>query len=496
MAVKQFTQVSLLDSKPPESSGSAIPISQTNQATRVQAYELYQSRLGDLSRGAERSLATCHPFSPHPLNLAANTLQELRQLHEALDVAITNIVDRWWTDKEADLPSRMPLEPQEVEVLQWIQAKTEKGEMPPFLSHKGVWRPDFLLDRVEDETGHEKTQARICEINARFAFNMLLHSMYGHQALIDLGAQERGLTPAANPENIQDSLFKLFDTRKPVHILKASEDTFTLNLLPPLMAEQTGITPRAISPSDLKLRPNPNSKTGYDLLCRKTQGGTSVCQEDEGFEQIHHIFIHLNQKEISSIPIPMLQHIALRSINDFRSIFFAHDKRMLGIIREELDDLVYKHEVLTPSQANILREGIVYTLIPGSKEINRLIKQSEDSNFIKDKYIIKPIRLGQTEGIIFGDDLTPEEWMSTLRSLLDPELPIQSQSIIQSRIEQPIFDLFVGEEQGVQPTHIVGCYHAIDGRFGGIGVWRTGSGKLCSFDNGGMWIASVIPLLN
>ncbi|KAJ5100508.1 hypothetical protein N7456_006560 [Penicillium angulare] len=495
MAVKQFTQVSLLDSKPPEASGSTIPVSQTDQATRVQARELYQSRLRDLSRGAQCALGSAYPFSPHPVNLATDILQELRQLHEALDVAVTNIVDRWWTDKEADLPSRMPLEPQEVELLQWIHARTEEGKMPSFLSHKGVWRPDFLLDRVDDGTGDGKIKARICEINARFAFNMFLHTMYGHQALIDLGAQERGFTPAAKPENILNSLLKLFNTRKPIHILKASENAFTLSLLPHLMAEQTGITPRTIGPSDLKLRPNPNSNTGYDLLCRKTQEN-SFCQEDEGFEEIHQVILQLNQKEIGSIPVEMLQQISVRSINDFRSILLAHDKRMLGIIREELDDLVYKHEVLTPRQADFLREGIVHTLIPGSKEITKLIEQSEDLNVIKDNYIIKPIRLGATEGIIFGDDLSPEEWMSTLRSMQDPELSIQSQSIIQTRIEQPRFDLFIGEEEGVRSTYIVGCYHAIDGRFGGLGVWRTGSGRLCSFDNGGMWLASVVPLLN
>jgi hypothetical protein len=43
--------------------------------------------------------------------------RNLRELHEALVLAITNIVERWWTDIDAKLPQRMPLEPQEEDLL-------------------------------------------------------------------------------------------------------------------------------------------------------------------------------------------------------------------------------------------------------------------------------------------------------------------------------------------------------------------------------------------
>ena len=259
--------------------------------------------------------------------------------------------------------------------------------------------------------------------------------------------------------------------------------------------------PRNIRLEDLKLFPNPKSQTGYDLYCRKLTcrdcHGRPGAEENKGcFERIHQVVLQLNQKEIASLSTEMLQHLALHSINDLRSIYLAHDKRMLSIVREELEDLVHKHRVLTPRQADLLREGIVTTFRPGSAEIDDLVTQSQDSKTVKDNYIIKPIRSGMTQGIRLGEDMTAEEWESTLDSIQDPSKAVHTKCIIQHKIEQPTFDLFVSEEKGVRNTHVVGCYHAIDGRYSGLGVWRTGSGKLCSFDNGGMWIPSVVPLLN
>lgn len=55
---------------------------------------------------------------PYPVLVPRPRLCELRGLHVALSAAITSIVERWWTDKDAQFPERMPLEKQEEEVLQ------------------------------------------------------------------------------------------------------------------------------------------------------------------------------------------------------------------------------------------------------------------------------------------------------------------------------------------------------------------------------------------
>lgn len=55
---------------------------------------------------------------PHPILVSERHLSQLRELHEAFAMAINNIVQRWWTDKEADFPRRMPLESHEEDLLQ------------------------------------------------------------------------------------------------------------------------------------------------------------------------------------------------------------------------------------------------------------------------------------------------------------------------------------------------------------------------------------------
>lgn len=54
---------------------------------------------------------------PHPVLITKRHQEQLRELQLALDLAIGDIVERWWTDEEAQFPRRMPLEPEEEELL-------------------------------------------------------------------------------------------------------------------------------------------------------------------------------------------------------------------------------------------------------------------------------------------------------------------------------------------------------------------------------------------
>lgn len=54
---------------------------------------------------------------PRPILIGPHHQQQLEDLHGALTTAITDIVERWWTDDEAQMPQRMPLQPEEEEHL-------------------------------------------------------------------------------------------------------------------------------------------------------------------------------------------------------------------------------------------------------------------------------------------------------------------------------------------------------------------------------------------
>ena len=54
---------------------------------------------------------------PHPIMIPQKHLPKIEELHEALTLAVTNIVERWWMEKDARFPERMPVELQEESVL-------------------------------------------------------------------------------------------------------------------------------------------------------------------------------------------------------------------------------------------------------------------------------------------------------------------------------------------------------------------------------------------
>lgn len=74
--------------------------------------------------------------------------------------------------------------------------ESQRGDgVPNFRNRQGSWRPDFLL---EDDGSTE--YYRICEINARFAFNGYLHTAFGQRAYMQMDDQVSPLTaPAVNP---------------------------------------------------------------------------------------------------------------------------------------------------------------------------------------------------------------------------------------------------------------------------------------------------------
>lgn len=63
-----------------------------------------------------------------------------------------------------------------------------------------------MIEEVPVLNGLERTkeQFRICEINARFAFNGFLITAYGQDGLLALGAEEKGFTAAAESDEVSN----------------------------------------------------------------------------------------------------------------------------------------------------------------------------------------------------------------------------------------------------------------------------------------------------
>ena len=304
---------------------------------------------------------------------------------------------------------------------------------------------------------------------------------------------------------ILEASMTLFNPDLPLHLLKGKEYGVDIHMLVAFLESRTRVRPRIIAPADLRLVANSNSSTGFSLCCvakhdqissEKDAGLKSSSGEDheESLEPIYQVGLELHQSELQALPVSIFQHLALCCFNDLRTVFLVHDKRMLGIVLQELEALVTKHHVLTAHQAAILRNGIVETIIPGSPELEHFIHSCGDDPSFKDGFILKPIRGGKGEGILFGTDLTPDEWLSKLEGLRNPILVSGKDSyVIQRLVKQVKYDLLLRETDGLQRSPLVGTYLSIHGKFLGIGVWRSSPGRVCAISHGGAWTCSVTP---
>ena len=281
---------------------------------------------------------------------------------------------------------------------------------------------------------------------------------------------------------------RLFDPSLPLHLLKGEERGLDIHLFIDFVHATTGRRPSLITPSQLRVLREDSSPTGFGLFC------VNGVEENgsENLERIYQVGLELHQRELRKLPQSTLREISRVCFNDFRTVFLVHDKRMLGLVLEELNKLVDR-KVLTPGHARILRDGVTPTKIPGSSDIQVLIRQTMNNPGLKDEMLLKPIRSGKGDGIAFGTDMTLECWMSQLQDLANPELIMNKvQYVVQRDIKQPRYDMLSPSASQFQSNHLVGTYMAVHGEFVGLGLWRTSPDRICAVSSGGAWICSVL----
>ncbi|KAE8375736.1 hypothetical protein BDV26DRAFT_299493 [Aspergillus bertholletiae] len=435
---------------------------------------------------------------PRPILITTKHQQQLEQLHNALITAIVDIVKRWWSDQDARFPERMPLTGDEEALLQWLEQQ-ESHNGVPYEARLGSWRPDFLVGDYSNDIPSETF--RLTEINARFCFNGFMHQAYGQEGLSDLGAGRNGPIHATDSSKILNGLLSLFNPDLPLYLLKGQEPGIDIHMFVDFVSRHVGIKPRLITPADLRLIPDPQSKSGFKLCClRQDQQNGSPVEEPsllvtsagEAVEEIHQVGLELHQHELFGLSPEMLREVSLRCFNDMRTVLLVHDKRMLGIIQQEIPTLVAR-DVLTPAQGEILKNGIADSFIPGSSELDQLIQASADSPELRKEYLLKPIRGGKGAGIIFGDEVGPSEWLSTLERLRSPGFVSGSTMyVVQRRVWPHLYDVILKASGDVGQYPLIGTYHTTNGQLLGLGTWRSSPDRICAVSHGGAWICSVL----
>lgn len=298
----------------------------------------------------------------------------------------------------------------------------------------------------------------------------------------------------------------MLDIDKPLHLLKGTEAGIDIHLFAAYLRNRRGLRVRFITPADLRLIPNKNAKLGHTLCCainptnlnagtEEFQSWTLVSRDGEIMEQIHQVAIELHQWELGELGEDMLKALAPLCFNDLRTVYLVHDKRMLGIVLQEIDSLVQQHRVLNTEEGEVLRRSIVPTVIPGSKEMKDLIHLGERRLLDGANYLLKPVSSGKGKGIIFGSDLTAKEWINSLRRLSDCHVKEGPSYVVQRAIKQPQFDVVVpgqGKSPSVMKQYLVGTIMVMNGESLGIGSWRSSSKKICAVSQGGTWMCSLV----
>lgn len=262
-----------------------------------------------------------------------------------------------------------------------------------------------------------------------------------------------------------------------------------------------GTKPRLITPADLRLVRDPQNCGEYKLCCATKATGsvatapspTFVSDSGEVLEEIHQVGLELHQHELFGLDPEMLRQISTRCFNDMRTILLVHDKRMLGIVRQEVPQLV-RRGVLTPADGQVLKNGIADTILPGSPELSDLIQLSAGGDAeLRKEYLLKPVRGGKGAGIVFGDEMGSSEWRDALERLRSPHLVSGATSyVVQRKVHPCLYEVVLRKSGDSGRYPLIGTYHAAHGRLLGLGTWRSSPERICAVSNGGSWLCSVM----
>jgi hypothetical protein len=235
-----------------------------------------------------------------------------------------------------------------------------------------------------------------------------------------------------------------------------------------------------IEPSQLQLEKDDISPTGWSLYADIDNNAGSdekTSSSSKCLFKIEQCAVELFQEELSDINSTVLKQLAMCSVNDFRTIFLLHDKRILGIVLDEIPGLVTRN-VLSAEEGHILRHGIAETLIPGSNALKQLLEDTKQDPLAKNEWIVKPVRDASCNGIRLGVDIEQDEWISLLERMSGRALYPASDDayVVQRLVHHTKYDIVRHDVTvaKIEQFHLIGSCHMINSQSLIFGPWRIG----------------------
>ncbi|KAI9314369.1 hypothetical protein BDR26DRAFT_1016854 [Obelidium mucronatum] len=393
--------------------------------------------------------------SAAPVVVSTATLGRLAQIHDAVVAGIQAAVAAWYrTDGRL-----LRLDARAVRLLRTpllARAPYDRGAI-------GTLRPDVL---------HSADDGRllVCEINARFPLNGFLVSaraarhLHTRALTADSLFARLQLAAAGACLSLVDALKARFDPHKPLFVLHHAETPHDLDAL----GREFGMHLVHCGPNDLGLSDSTVGESGAE-----TQ---SLIDIRTGIV-IEQVVLELTQDELLSLSDPIQDALADlsargRSLNDLRTIFIAHDKRLLAVLcdaRRQLPDL-------DPEIATTLSQCIVPTLLASQYERPFPFSQSA---------VLKPCSLGKGVGIVMEHTCaSPAEFAAHVCQAAQHEA--QRPFVVQPYVAQQLVaaqDCAGAEHTGLR---LVGTLLSLDGVFYGPGVFRASASELVALGRGGL----------
>jgi hypothetical protein len=357
-----------------------------------------------------------HWYHAKPMLITSARRDELRHMQALLYKCIAYMAEHYreWVTKY------MPLDDKVMEIL-------DRQSRYPFRA--GAYRPDYIIS--------EDGRLLFVEITSRF---------FGHGIWENYPSEVKvRQIIAGHPEASWESLYNelltymrdIIPAGSPLYVLKSSDRT-----------------------SEIALYKKFYEYYGHEVTIYE------AAEVEEHIDQWSHdavVISALNQKDLLSFKMEALQAmIDARMLNDFRTIFLAHDKRFLHLIF--VDD--FARQCLTEEETAFLRQHTIPTYL-----YNNIYKEIwDDALQHKDRYILKPYDLGKSVGVYAGVMTDEDTWKSLLTSHLSS---LTSQYILQPFIKQRTYPcVWEGKHYD---EYVCGMMLCMDDRYFDSGVFRTSS---------------------
>jgi len=367
-------------------------------------------------------------FNPYPFGVPAERLVALRALQGSIQRALVAIVTHHASDARISRVIQLPAVEREL-----LARIADKPYRP------GAFRPDFL--HATDGT------EMINEINARFTLNGFLSSMLLNRCVPQLDA---AYEPLPGLEELEPTLRARLGAGRPVGILKASEPGWDIHLFQARWGQRCEmLDPKALTAGHL-------ARWGAVVL------------------ELH------QQELLGAVPTELLAPLAAHPgvFNDLRTIFIAHDKRLLALLSTA--DVL--HDYLEADDVARLRRHVVPTWVTGQEPAKVREAQAQPSG-----WLAKPPRSGKGKGIVVSSQMKPAEWRQTLDEMPDDW-------VLQPYVEQRSFPIAVVREGELvrEPMQVVGILPALDEHAFGPGLYRAAPDEIVNVARGGIILAPTL----